>query len=251
MQMIPQPGVTAIIPISEITTPEMHNGKYSLVPTAFNMNQIAAIIAPTPKNIIKSRPGKGGGNWDYVPGWWFKKKANFVFGFSHDFEILGERIDGDFITVKGALTVRDQKTGKIIATKQDFGGAAIKYLKGTKNYLDLPNDFKAAQTDAFKRCMVQFGFAMDVYGVSESHDAGQIVSQEPRPVTQPAQSRPQAVEAKVVEAKVVEKAPEIEAECSECGNPMTKAEAEYSKRMYGRQLCRTCQRIFKQNNQKQ
>jgi len=169
-----QPGAMAIIPYSEIAKPETYQGKYTLIPTLFNERQIMSIIAPTPKNIIKQRPGKGGGKWDYVPGWWFKKKANFVFGFSHDFDILGERVDGDFITVKGKLTVRNPKTGAVIASKSDYGSAAIKYCKGCKhtpeNYLDIGNDFKAAQTDCFKRCMVQFGFAMDVYGTGEMHD---------------------------------------------------------------------------------
>ena len=30
-------------------------------------------------------------------------------------------------------------------------------------------------------------------------------------------------------------------ECHQCGNPMTKAEAEYSKKMFKEQICRTCQ----------
>jgi hypothetical protein len=182
-------GVMAIIPYKDIIKPEVYKGKYTLIPTPFTELQIKAIIAPTPPNIIKQRPGRGGGRWDYVPGWWFKKKLNFVFGFSHDFEILGERVDGDFITVKGRLTAKNPKTGQIIATKTDFGGATIKYLKDKAhtpaNYLDISNDFKAAATDALKRCAVQFGFAMDIYGKSESIDEGYQVqnSNPPAPVT--------------------------------------------------------------------
>ena len=196
-------GVMAIIPYNEIAKPEMYKGKLSLIPTPFNEVQIKAIVAPTPANIIQSRPGKGGGDWDYVPGWWFKKKANFVFGFAHDFEIEGERVDGDFITVKGKVTVRDQKTGRVIAIKSDYGGKEIKYRKNAShtpaNYLDIANDFKAAATDCFKRCMVQFGFAMDVYGKSEyateglnlpnGGQDGKIVVPEAKP------ARNQAVEA--------------------------------------------------------
>lgn len=39
--------------------------------------------------------------------------------------------------------------------------------------------------------------------------------------------------------------PKIEAECSECGNPITKAEAVFSKRIYKKQLCRSCQALRK------
>lgn len=169
-------GVMAIIPYSEIAKPEVYKGKYTLIPTPFTEMQIKAIIAPTPQQIIRQRPGKGGGQWDYVPGWWFKKKLNFVFGFSHDFDVISERVDGNFITVKGKITIRHPKTGQIMASKTDFGGAAIKFKKDMarkpENYLDISNDFKAATTDCFKRCAVQLGFAMDVYGKSESVEEG-------------------------------------------------------------------------------
>lgn len=67
-------GVMAIIPYSEIAKPEMYKGKLSLIPTPFNEIQIKAIVAPTPANIISSRPGKGGGDWDYVRGGGLRKK---------------------------------------------------------------------------------------------------------------------------------------------------------------------------------
>lgn len=40
--------------------------------------------------------------------------------------------------------------------------------------------------------------------------------------------------------------PKIEAECDNCGNPMTMAEAEYSKRIFKKRLCRDCQKEIKQ-----
>ena len=39
--------------------------------------------------------------------------------------------------------------------------------------------------------------------------------------------------------------PKIEAECGECGNPITKAEAEFSKKIFKKQLCRSCQALRK------
>jgi hypothetical protein len=42
------------------------------------------------------------------------------------------------------------------------------------------------------------------------------------------------------------KAPIIEAECHSCGNPMTKAEATYSKKIFKKQLCRDCQKTAKE-----
>ena len=42
--------------------------------------------------------------------------------------------------------------------------------------------------------------------------------------------------------KKEKKEPVIEAECHECGNQMTKAESDYSTKMYGKPLCRECQK---------
>lgn len=183
-------GVMAIVPYEDIAKPEVYENKYSIVPTPLTERQILAIIAPTPPQIIKKRPSKGGGkDWDYVPGWWFKKKANFVFGFNHDMEIVGERIDGEYITVKVKVTVRNAKMGKYPIVKTDYGGAQIKFRKGVahtpENYLDIANDFKAAATDGFKRCMVQFGFAMDVYGKNEAMGDGYIVQDQPLSAPKP------------------------------------------------------------------
>lgn len=241
----PQRMAMAMIPFSKIAKPEMYRGKMTLAPSPFTEKQIQAIVAATPQEVIKSRPGKGGGQWDYVPGWWFKKKANFVFGFSHDFEIIGERVDGDFITVKGKVTVRDPKTGNVIASKTDYGGAEIKYRKGTKQPLDIGNDFKAAATDSFKRCMVQFGFAMDVYGKSESIQEGVIVQNDMKEAQYPSQGQKEApAKAQGVKTGVV-----ASNECQDCLNTMTSAEVSYSKKMYkGKQLCRSCQKLYKDNN---
>ena len=178
---VKQNGVMAVIPYSEIAKVQTYKGKFSMVPTTFTERQVMAIIAPTPKNVIKSRPGKGGGNWDYIPGWWFKKKLNFVFGFDGwDTVIDGERVDGDYITVKGKLIIKGTKTRKELVSKADYGGAEIKYHKEKphkpEHYLDISNDFKAAQTDLVKRCCVQLGFAMDVYGKNESVGAGYDVT---------------------------------------------------------------------------
>lgn len=241
------PGVMAVVPYSQIIKPEVHRGKMSMIPTSFTEAQLKAIVSPTPRNIIKQRPGKGGGQWNYVPGWWFKKKANFVFGFSHDFEILGERIDDGFITVKGKVTVRNPKTGNVTAVKTDFGGAEIKYKKGTKTPLDIGNDFKAAATDAFKRCMVQFGFAMDVYGVDEMHSQGVIVKND----NKDKDTGPIDVEEAVVDDPKATPYKGPKNECQDCANPMTDAEVTYSKKFFkGKKLCRGCQKLYRDNGWK-
>lgn len=173
--------IPVYVDVKELLKPELETGKYSIIPTPLNQRQIQFIVAPTDSRFIKERPGKGGGTWKYLPGSWFRKRLNFAFGFMWDFDILGERIDGDYITVKGKLTIKDPKTLKPMIEKTDFGGAEVKYLKDTKKFLDISNDFKAAATDCLKRCCVQIGFAMDVYGMNELKDAGyQIQNGQPQ-----------------------------------------------------------------------
>lgn len=189
------------IPVDEITKPITYKGKYSITETPFTERQLLQMIAPTPKNVVLKRPGKGGRDFDYIPGWWFKKKLNFTFGWMHDFEILGERIDGDFVTVKGKLVIKNSK-GNVLVTKTDFGGHPIQFLKGSQKYLDISNDFKAAATDCLKRCAVQLGIGLDVYSAGEYQSGDRPAEpQQPMPV------RPQG---NVIEAKVVQSAPTMD-----------------------------------------
>lgn len=225
----PEQGVMAVIPYSEIAKPEMHQGKYNLTPTKFTKGQIEAIISRTPQRIISKRPGKGGGEWAYIPGWWFKKKLNFVFGFDGwDTIIDGERIDGDFITVKGRLVIKDSKTGKEIVSKQDYGGKEIAYKKGTKNFLDISNDFKAAQTDLIKRCCVQIGFAMDIYGAGEMIQEGVQVD----PQNGNGQEK-------------LEEKDNGKDRCRGCKEILTDQQLKYSMSVHKRPLCRECEKKAK------
>lgn len=243
------------IPYEQITKPETYNGHLSVIPTPFNERQLLRMIRKTPQEVVLSRPGKGGKQFDYIPGWWFRKELNFTFGWMHDFEILTERIDGDFITIKGKLTIKD-KTGKEMITKTDFGGHPVNYKKDTahkpENYVDISNDFKAAATDCLKRCAVQLGFGLDVYSQGDYQQGDQpIQPQVPKNfkhgdnihVVEFAAKKQTIVQThNPIAVKAVSDAPVIEEECVSCANPITKAEAEYSKKIFKRKLCRSCQK---------
>jgi len=195
------------VPIEQIQKVETYKGRMSVIPTPLTGPQIMQLVAPTPRNVVLKRPGKGGKEFDYIPGWYFKKKLNFVFGWMHDFEILGERIDGDFVTVKGKLTVKD-KTGKPMISKTDFGGHPIQYIKGTKQYVDISNDFKAASTDCLKRCAVQLGIGLDVYSAGEYTNPSQPEAPAEGPVvakqaSEVVQDAPKSSKTVTVEAKAV------------------------------------------------
>lgn len=136
-----------------------------LVPGKLTAPQLLKILQKTPKEHIYTRPGKGGGNWEYVTGTYVKKILNYVFGWNWDFEILNESVQANQVIVKGKLTVRDKKNNPII--KEQYGRADVKVKKGTKIPLDLGNDYKAATTDALKKCASELGIASDIYGKNE------------------------------------------------------------------------------------
>ena len=83
-----------------------------------------------------------------------------MFGWDWDFEVVSEQIVGKQVIVKGKLTCR--VNGRQIV-KMQFGCKEIICRKGTDEALNLGNDFKAASTDALKKCAAELGIAADIY----------------------------------------------------------------------------------------
>jgi len=128
--------------------------------------QLLMVLQKTPKEHIYTRPGKGGGTWEYVTGTYVKKVLNYVFGWMWDFEVKEHGREGDLIWVLGRLTIK-ARSGKTIVIKEQFGRAEVKVKRGTKIALDFGNDLKAATTDALKKCAAELGIASDIYGSNE------------------------------------------------------------------------------------
>lgn len=148
----------------------------------FNANQIQKIFNSTPKKWVYSRPAKGGGNWTYVRGSYVRRTLDGLFGFNWDFDIetsVGEAFEVAKLTggvvVKGTLTGRTKTNNEWHEVrKTQFGRAEVKWRKGkapgeaeTPIPLDIGNDFKAAATDAFKKCASTLGIAADIYDPEE------------------------------------------------------------------------------------
>lgn len=131
---------------------------------SLNQKQLALLLKRTPTQYIKQRPAKGGGTWDYVSGGYVRKVLNLMFGWDWDFKILSEQVIGQQVVVKGELTCR--VNGRSIV-KHQFGCKDIMFRKGTTEPLNIGNDFKAAATDALKKCSAEIGIAADVYNKGE------------------------------------------------------------------------------------
>ena len=131
-----------------------------------NSKQLGFLFKKTPENHIYKRPGKGGGQWDFVTGIYMKKVLNMIFGWNWDFQVekFDVNMEAKQTIVLGKLTCRTNETQII---KMQFGRSDIKFKKNTETPLDLGNDLKAAATDALKKCASELGIAGDIYGTNE------------------------------------------------------------------------------------
>lgn len=145
-----------------------------------NGKQLKQILKRTPKQYVKQRPAKGGGQWDYVSGGYVKKCLNIIFGWDWDFEIVSSEVEYGEVVVLGRLTCR---TNGNTIVKMQYGNKDIVCKKGTKDPISIGNDKKAAATDALKKCASEIGIAADIYNkedfrevnVTPSEDVEQIL----------------------------------------------------------------------------
>lgn len=127
---------------------------------SLNASQLALLLKKTPKQYVHTRPAKGGGTWDYVSGGYIRKVLNLMFGWDWDFEVVSEQVVGKQVIVKGKLTCRVNNRQIV---KMQFGCKEVICRSGTETPLNLGNDFKAAATDALKKCAAELGIAADIY----------------------------------------------------------------------------------------
>lgn len=209
----------------------IHEGKkYSIEKTPFTIRQILSLVAPTPKEQVYTRPGKGDKSFKYVTGNWVEKKLNYTFGFLWDFEVQAHGREGDFIWIQGKLTVK--LTGGTTISKTQFGRSEVKYLSQMphkpENMIDFGNDLKSATTDCLKKCASLLGIASDIYGKAEYQQETGIVVQEARVISE--------------KEKVAGPDGEPVFICSKCDGIVDEQVANYSKRMFGKILCKEDQK---------
>lgn len=147
-------------------------------------NQVNILFRRTRKAWQFKRPGRGGGDWDYVKKGYMRRTLDSMFGFNWDFEpetSVREAFEvaqqtGSCV-IKGKLTCRvlDERGSEIaVLEKGNYGGAEVKFKKvledGKKVPLNFANDVKAAATDCFKRCAAVLGIAADIYDAEEFID---------------------------------------------------------------------------------
>ncbi len=153
---------------------------------------VAILTEPTPKDWILSRTIRGGGTAQYIPGHRFIQRFNDAFGFLWSQEFPKVIREGNEIITQGRWSL--QIPGRTVTRKhpdgmeeivrfdgfsiikEQFGSAQLKMWAndnpktGVKrgDPMDIGNDYKAAATDAMKKCGTELGMFLDVYGARES-----------------------------------------------------------------------------------
>lgn len=146
--------------------------------TVLNPFQLQMLLRRTPAAYVRERPAKGGGKWKYTPGGYVKKALNIMFAWDWDFEIMDKQILFNEVVVTGKLTCRSN--GHTIV-KMQMGNKEIIFKKGTETPLSIGNDFKAAATDALKKCAADLGIAADIYNANEFKEVELDLSNELTP----------------------------------------------------------------------
>jgi len=116
----------------------------------------------TPAKFIKTRPGPNGKLIKYVEIGYIVNELNNAFGPFWEFQVIDKQIGKEQVWVQGRLTVKERKTNFSI-TKENFGGADIKFSSRTSKPIDIANDLKSATSDCIKKCASMFGIASDVF----------------------------------------------------------------------------------------
>lgn len=227
---VQNPVIENKTPTLEVLEPMREGKKMALSPTWISSAQLIKIVQKTPAEHIYKRPGKGGQVFQYVTGNYVEKVLNFVFAWNWDFEIVEHGKEGNQVWVKGKLTVKSQK-GETI-TKSQFGRADIKFMKGsTTQMVDFGNDLKAATTDSLKKCASLLGIASDIYGKQEYKQEANVEIKDVVVITK--------------EDTVAGPDGDPVCVCKACDEIIDETVANFSKKMYGKTLCRECQKTAK------
>jgi hypothetical protein len=218
---------------SDLSEPLRDGRKLTIPKTWLTGDQLVRMVEKTPPQHVYKRPGKGGGTFDYVTISYVQRVLDYVFGWNWDFEIIEHGKESNHVWVLGKLTVRSAD-GKHTITKTQFGRSDVKQLKSGGN-LDYGNDLKGASSDALKKCASMLGIARDIYGKTDyKQESGKD------PANVPTQPKPTApVDGPVKELYC------HGASRSGCpdGNEITEEESNFSKKLWGKALCRNCQKV--------
>ena len=138
----------------------------------FSTEQINEIRKRTPESEIEVKTDKQGFKYKSVKAAYVKKRMIQIFGWNYSFEIKSREFipSTKEVIVEGRLTVHIntlRKENTIV--REQFGQFYLNSRtnntnnRTTTHAIDIGNGYKAAATDAFKKCASEFGICWDIY----------------------------------------------------------------------------------------
>lgn len=160
---------------------------------SLSVRQQGIINTITPKEFVKTRPGKKGKKFTYVEGGYVVSKLNEAFSpIGWDFEIIEQGIINNDknvpieVWVKGKITVIDHKRGYRVSKTQY--GAKTHYPENI-----VGDTLKSASTDCLKKCASLFGIALDIYWTQLDGE---------KPADKNNSEKPKVVDSKIVDQAI-------------------------------------------------
>lgn len=160
---------------------------------AFTKDQIKQLSKPTPAKETETKEDEQGRKYKSVKASFMKRQMNLIFGFNYDFQIVSREFVSGEALVHGRLIIRSN--GHTV-TKEQFGKCNVIFEtkqngnRKTSAPSNIGNSYKAAATDAFKKCASEIGLCWDIY------------SQEPE---EPKKEKPETKEATEQAQKITER----------------------------------------------
>lgn len=129
---------------------------------------------PFPPEAIRQREGNFGHLIDYIEGHSVIQRLNDALDGNWSFEVVEHHVFEklDEILVLGKLSTHD-------LVKSQFGASAIKRARETKEIICMADAFKAAATDALKKCATLLGVGLDLYAGGDMQPARRPGNRQP------------------------------------------------------------------------
>jgi hypothetical protein len=124
------------------------------------MDQDKLRVLARPFTDIKTRPGRNGGQLQYIEGHQVVQRLNEAFGGDWSFRVMQHDVLDGEVVVLGELRAGD-------ITKHAFGGSEVTKTREGR-VVSLADDLKSAATDALKKAATLMGVGLHLYGPEET-----------------------------------------------------------------------------------
>ena len=146
---------------------------YNQFSPLFNDAQMKVINRKTPEAEVETKTDKNGFKYKSVKAAYVKALVTLVTGGNYDFEIMKEEfiLSTREVKVTARMTIRSNGQTSF---RDQIGQHHLNHIAAQENQttiskpIDFGNGYKAAASDAFKKCASEFGFCWDIYGQEHS-----------------------------------------------------------------------------------